>query len=131
MDYVLMYVFTFLVFFAVDLVWLGVIAKKLYNQYLGYILADNVNWAAAIIFYLLFILGLVYFAVNPARENDSVVLALRNGALFGFFCYATYDLTNLATLKDWPLKITIIDLIWGTFVGASSATLGYLLFTLI
>ncbi len=126
-----MYVFTFLVFFAVDLVWLGVIAKKLYNQYLGYILADNVNWAAAIIFYLLFILGLVYFAVNPARENDSVVLALRNGALFGFFCYATYDLTNLATLKDWPLKITIIDLIWGTFVGASSATLGYLLFTLI
>ncbi len=131
MDFILMFIFTFVIFFIIDLLWLGIIAKKLYNKYLGYLLADKVNWPAALIFYALFIVGLVYFAVYPASNEGSFVLALTNGALFGFFCYATYDLTNLATVKDWPLKITIIDLIWGTFIGLSSATLGYLLFTLI
>ncbi len=130
MNLILMYLLTFAVFFAIDLVWLGVIAKKLYNKYLGYLLADNVNWPAAIIFYLLFILGLVYFAVYPAHQDASVLTAFQNGALFGFFCYVTYDLTNLATLKNWPIQITLIDLVWGTFVGSASATLGYLLFTL-
>jgi len=131
MDYILMFLMTFVVFFVIDLIWLGVIAKKLYDKYLGYILAAKVNWAAALIFYGLFIIGLVYFAVNPAVNDASALTAIISGGLFGFFCYATYDLTNLATLKGWPLKITVIDLLWGTFIGASSATLGYLLFTLI
>ncbi len=130
MDYIILYVIAFVVFFVVDILWLGVFAKKFYDKYLGFLLAKNVVWPAAIIFYLLFIFGLVYFALVPAVNDESLSVALINGALFGFLCYATYDLTNLATLKDWPLKVTIIDLIWGTFVGTATVTITYLLFTL-
>jgi uncharacterized membrane protein len=79
---------------------------------------------------VIFIFGLVYFAVAPAVDAQSLSLGVRNGALFGFLCYATYDLTNLATIKNWPIKITIIDLIWGTFIGTISTVLGYLLVSL-
>lgn len=130
MDYIILYIIAFVVFFVVDILWLGVFAKKFYDKYLGFLLAKNVVWPAAIIFYLLFIFGLVYFALVPAVNDESLSVALINGALFGFLCYATYDLTNLATLKDWPLKVTIIDLIWGTFVGTATVTITYLLFTL-
>ena len=130
-DYFLMFIFTFIIFFVIDILWLSTFAKKTYDKYLGYLLADKVIWPAAMIFYVLFIIGLVYFAIAPGVEANSIGKVILNGALFGFFTYATYDLTNLATVKDWPLKITIIDLIWGTSVGMVSATLGYLLFTLI
>jgi uncharacterized membrane protein len=89
-------------------------------------MSDSVNWAAAIIFYLLFIVGLVYFAILPAVNDGEWLRALALGAFFGFITYATYDLTNLATLKDWPIQITLIDLAWGTFLGASISTLTYL-----
>lgn len=127
MEYILMYLIAFAIFFIIDLLWLGVFAKKLYNKHLGYILADKVNWPAAIIFYLLFMFGVVYFAIVPAVSEETITLALFNGAIFGFLAYATYDLTNLATLKDWPIKITIIDLIWGTSIGTVTATLTYLI----
>jgi len=119
------YALTTLVFFAIDIVWLGVIAKGLYAKYLGGFLAPNVNWTAAIIFYLLFIVGIFIFAILPAVEKDSVQHAIVYGALFGFFTYATYDLTNLATLKDWPLTIVFIDIAWGVVLTALVSTAGF------
>lgn len=113
------------VFFLIDIFWLVVVARKLYQQELGYIMSPKPNWIAAGIFYLLFIGGVVFFVINPAMEKNSWVYALLVGMLFGFITYATYDLTNLATLKDWPLKITIIDLIWGTSLGGMVSTITY------
>ncbi|HAX03105.1 MAG: hypothetical protein A2Y45_06700 [Tenericutes bacterium GWC2_34_14] len=120
-----LYGIAFVLFFAIDLVWLGLIAKNLYQKQLGHLMADNVNWVAAIIFYLLFIGGLVFFVISPAVTEGAWTKALLLGALLGFLTYATYDLTNLATLRDWPIQITIIDLAWGTFLGASVSTLTF------
>jgi len=128
MDYIKMYFITLAVFFVIDLAWLGLIAKNLYSQQLGFIMKENVNWIAAITFYLIFIIGIVYFVVNPAIINDNWKYALFAGMLFGFISYATYDLTNLATLKDWPLKITIIDLIWGTSLGGLTSIISFLIY---
>jgi len=120
-----LYGIAFVLFLVIDLVWLGFIAKNLYQKQLGHLMADNVNWVAAIIFYLLFIGGLVFFAISPAVSEGVWTKALLLGALLGFLTYATYDLTNLATLKDWPIQITLIDLTWGTFLGASVSTLTF------
>ena len=119
------YLLTTIVFFAIDLVWLGVVAKNLYNKHLGSLLADQVNWTAAIVFYLLFIVGIYIFAIVPAVNKESLKHAIMMGALFGFFTYATYDLTNLATLKDWPIKIVFIDIIWGSVLTAAVSASGY------
>lgn len=105
---------SFFVFLLIDMVWLGIIAKDLYAKHLGFLMTDKVNWTAAIIFYILFISGLVIFVINPGLESKSIMKTAILGALFGLVTYATYDLTNLATIKNWPLKITIIDLLWGT-----------------
>ncbi len=112
-----LYAIAFVVFLVIDLIWLGLIAKNVYAKYLGSLMAPKVNWIAAIIFYLLFIVGLVFFVIQPAVSKDSWSYALLVGMLFGLITYATYDLTNLATLKNWPLTITIIDLIWGSTLG--------------
>lgn len=125
------YAIAFIVFFAIDLVWLGIVAKKLYNRYLGYLLSPSPNWTAAILFYLVFIAGIVFFVVNPALEKGSLVHAIVAGAFFGFVTYATYDLTNLATVKDWPVVITIIDLIWGSVLTASVSGATYWIKTLL
>ena len=122
---ILGYLLTTLVFFAIDLVWLGVIAKDMYNKLLGNLLADKVNWTAAIIFYLLFIVGIFIFVILPAVEKNSFIKAVVLGALFGFFTYATYDLTNLATLKGWPLKVVFIDIIWGMVLTSIVSSAGY------
>lgn len=119
------YLLTTLVFLIIDLVWLGFIAKNLYNKYLGFIISPEVNWTAAIIFYLLFIVGISIFVIYPAVESNSWAKALLYGALFGFFTYATYDLTNLATIKNWPLNIVIIDIIWGSALSAMVGTAGF------
>ncbi len=119
------YLLTTIVFFAVDMAWLGFIAKGLYKKYLGSFLSDKVNWPAAIIFYLLFIIGIFYFAILPAVEKNSLAKAIISGALFGVFTYATYDLTNLATLKDWPLPIVFIDIIWGAVLTGIVSTAGF------
>ena len=89
----------------------------------------NINYFAAIAFYLLFVVGLVVFIITPALENKSWLHALLFGALFGLITYATYDLTNLATIKNWPLLVTIVDLIWGTFIASSVSTLTYFIAT--
>lgn len=121
----LSYLLTFIVFLVIDLTWLGFIAKDLYRKYLGGFLSEQVNWTAAIIFYFLFIIGIFIFTILPAVEKNSLTSAILLGALFGFFTCATYDLTNLATLKGWPLKIVFIDIIWGTILTASVSTVGF------
>ncbi len=117
------------VFFAIDMVWLGLIAKDLYRAQIGTLMKADVNWTAAIIFYLIFIAGLVVFVISPAVDKGSWAHALLFGALFGFVCYATYDLTNLAVAKDWPLLITIVDLAWGAVLAASVSTVTYFIAT--
>ena len=119
------YSVAFVVFLVIDLLWLGLIAKNLYQKELGFIMAESPNWIAAGIFYLIFIVGLVFFVINPALAKDSWKYALLVGLFFGFITYSTYDLTNLATLKDWPLKVTLIDLVWGSSLGASVSTITY------
>lgn len=127
MTYIKNFMITFAVFMTIDLIWLGVVAKKLYNKYLGYIMAKNINWLAAIIFYVIFVIGLLLFVIYPAMAKDSIQYLILYGMAYGFITYATYDLTNLATLKDWPIEITIIDLIWGTSLSTLTSYFSYLI----
>lgn len=130
MSYVWMYVLAFALFIVIDLVWLGVVARKFYADQLKGLMADKVNWVAAIVFYLLYVLGLVIIVIAPAVEAGSVATAFLMGGFVSFLMYATYDLTNLATLKDWPLKMTLVDLVWGASLGAltSGLTTAFVLF---
>lgn len=124
-QFVIVYLLMTPVFFAIDLVWLGLVAKNMYSQQIGHLMAGKVQWPAAVIFYLLYIAGILYFAVLPGLEKGSLAKAAINGAIFGLLAYATYDLTNLATLKDWPLKLTVIDLVWGTVITTVVAVAGW------
>ena len=112
--YLKLYFSTLLVFFAVDMVWLGLVARTFYSKYLGYLMAPSVNWLAAILFYLMFIVGILVFVVLPGLKSGSMRDTLLRAALFGLITYATYDLTNLATIKDWPLVLSVVDMAWGT-----------------
>lgn len=122
---VLLYLVTLAIFFLVDMVWLGVVAKNFYRKHLGYLMGPKVVWPAALLFYLLFIAGLVVFVIWPALVADQAPLLrpLIFGAFFGLVAYATYDLTNLATVKDWPIVVTVIDLVWGTALGGAVSCL--------
>lgn len=115
-------------FVAFDAIWLGRVAPKFYRKHIGSLLADKPNFVAAGVFYVLYVVGMVVFAINPALENDSVVQALGLGALLGLVMYATYDLTNQATLKVWSTKVTIVDLAWGAFITATISALTFLIF---
>lgn len=115
------------VFFAIDMLWLGLIAKEFYAKQIGGLMKPDINWTAAIIFYLIFIAGLVVFVITPAVLKSSWTHAVLMGALFGFVCYATYDLTNLAVAKDWPILVTIVDLIWGAVLAASVSVITFLI----
>ncbi len=121
------YITALLAFLSIDLLWLGVLASNLYKEQIGFLMTDDVRWGAALLFYALYVFGLVFFVVFPAFKEQNLSHALVYGALFGLICYATYDLTNLATLKNWPLKLTVYDLMWGTFLSASTATVTYLI----
>jgi uncharacterized membrane protein len=101
------------------MIWLAVIAKNFYKNQIGFLMKPDVNWTAAIIFYLLFLVGVVLFVIEPALEKKDLMFALSRGALFGLITYATYDLTNLATLKDWPLKVVVVDMIWGAVLSGT------------
>lgn len=113
------------VFFAIDMFWLGVVSKNFYRAQIGALMTPNVNWIAAILFYLIFIVGLVVFVIEPAVVQGHWSRAVVLGALFGLVCYATYDLTNFAIAKDWPLLVTIVDLVWGAVLAASVSTITY------
>lgn len=126
MAYYLKLYFAILVaFFAIDMVWLGLVARAFYRKYLGYLLAPNTNWVAAIIFYLLFILGILMFVVLPGLESGSLKTTLLRAALFGLITYATYDLTNLATIRDWPLLLTVVDILWGIVLSVAVSAVGF------
>lgn len=124
-----LYLIALPVFLGIDMIWLGLVAKNFYSRQIGFLMKADVNWLAAIIFYLLFIVGLVLFVIFPATEKQSWVHALLFGALFGLISYATYDLTNLATIKNWPLLVTIVDLIWGAVLAASVSIITYFIAT--
>lgn len=124
------YVITFVVFFTIDIVWLGFVAKNLYTDHLGHLMRSKTNWTAAIIFYIAFIGGLMFFVINPALEKGSWTYALLAGGFFGLITYATYDMTNLATLKDWPLIITLVDITWGTVLNALTAMVSFFIINL-
>lgn len=115
------------VFIVLDLLWIGVVAKSFYHSQIGELLRPDVQWGAALIFYLLFIAGLVVFVIAPAATKHSLWHALMFGALFGLVCYATYDLTNLAVAKNWPLLVTIVDMVWGAVLAASVSGVTYLI----
>jgi len=121
-----LYAIAFALFIVIDLVWLGVVANGLYRRILGPLMRDQPNWPVAIAFYALFIVGLVYFAIAPAVDGGTLGDAALKGALFGFFTYATFDLTNWAVLKGYPAAIVPIDMAWGTALGAGVATGTYL-----
>jgi len=123
--FIKLYAIALPVFFAIDMFWLGVVSKNFYRAQIGHLMTSNVNWIAAIVFYLIFIVGLVVFVIEPAVAKGNWSHALLFGALFGLVCYATYDLTNLAITKDWPLLATIVDLIWGAVLAASVSTITF------
>ena len=123
------YLTTTVVMVVIDMVWLGVIAKPMYQAGIGHLMAEKPNIAAAISFYALFPVGLMIFAILPEAANAGWQRTALLGALFGFFTYATYDLTNLATLKNYPLQLALIDILWGSLVSAVAATAGKLIFS--
>jgi len=120
-----LYGVTLIAFLAIDVIWLTTATPRLYQPALAGVLAQKPNLAAAGVFYLLYVVGIVALAVVPGIQAGSLMSALWRGALFGFLAYATYDLTNLATIKDWPLNITLIDLVWGTSLSTLTTLAGY------
>ena len=132
LSYLAAYGATAVVLLAVDVLWLGFIAKSFYRDGIGHLMADSPNLVAGGVFYLLYPVGIMLFAVVPAALYGGLAApadaqwsrALLAGALFGFFAYATYDLSNLATLRDWPLRLALVDIVWGTALTAAAAVAG-------
>jgi uncharacterized membrane protein len=112
-------------FFAIDLVWIGVVAAGFYRIHLGHLMAEDVRWGAAILFYLVFLAGLLVFAVLPALEAGSLARAVALGAFLGLFAYATFDLTCLALFRDFPVVVAAVDMVWGTVLSASVSAASY------
>lgn len=117
------------VFFLIDLLWLGLIAKPFYDRHLGYLLREKVIWGAALVFYFFFLIGLVVFAIGPAVASGSLQKAVFLGLLFGFMTYQTYELTNYALIKDWPFIMVVVDILWGTMLSGLVSVISYLINT--
>ena len=124
-DFVIRFLTAGVIFAAIDAVWLTLVANKFYKKQIGSLLLEKPNFIAAVLFYIIFLVGLVVFVLNTALFAGDWTVALGLGALFGFVTYATYDLTNLSTLKGFPVKLVIVDLMWGTFVTSVVATMSY------
>jgi len=124
-NYLKLYLTTLAAFFAIDMLWLGLVARSFYRKHLGYLLASPPNWPAAMIFYLLFIVGIVVFVLMPGLKTGSLAFTLRSAVLFGLITYATYDLTNLATIRDWPVLVTLVDLMWGIILSVLVSLVGF------
>ena len=125
--FIKLYLIALPVFLGIDMIWLTLVAKNFYAKQIGYLMAKNPNLFAAFIFYLIFIAGLIFFVITPALDKKMWTHALLAGVFFGLVTYATYDLTNLATIKDWPLVVTIVDLLWGVVLTGSVAAISYYL----
>jgi uncharacterized membrane protein len=127
--FITLYVISVPVFFIIDMIWLGFVASSFYKNQLGDLM--EISWVPAVAFYLVYLIGLIFFVVYPSVEAGSWKMALVYGALFGFFTYATYDMTNLATLKDWPIAVVVVDIAWGTVLGAAVAAVTYYLYSFV
>ena len=125
-QYLSAYAITAVIFLGIDFVWLSNIAKRFYFDRLGELLREKPRLGAAVAFYAIYVVGIVIFAVAPALKEQSATTALVYGALFGFFAYATYDMTNYATLRNWSLTVSLVDVVWGTVLTGTAAFLGYL-----
>lgn len=123
--YLKLYAATTAVFFALDIAWLGFVAKGIYQRQMGHLLAENTRWGAAIAFYLIYVAAIVILCVLPAVEKQSVVRALALGAVFGLAAYAAFDLTSLALIKGFPSGIVPLDLAWGVVLTASVSAAGF------
>jgi uncharacterized membrane protein len=121
-----LYVVALVTFFVLDLVWLGVVARGFYQSQMGHLMKAAVNWPAAVAFYLVFLVGLIVLVVWPAVEQQSLARAITLGALFGLVTYAAYDLTNLATLEGFPLRVAMVDMVWGTVLCGTISAVTYL-----
>ncbi|OGB78247.1 hypothetical protein A2296_01750, partial [candidate division CPR3 bacterium RIFOXYB2_FULL_35_8] len=122
MNVVKIYGLALVVFLAIDFLWLSLIAKDFYGEHLGFLMRDDPNLLAALIFYLLFVGGIVFFVIMPNKEQGSLTTMLLSGMFFGLVSYATYDLTNYATIKDWPFIIVVVDLAWGAIISGFTTT---------
>ena len=122
--YLLPYLATAAAFIVIDLIWLGWVARPYYVSKMGALLLDKPNLIVAFAFYALFGIGIVFFAVIPSVKSDSLAMALGYGALFGFFAYATYDLTNLAVIRNWSVELALVDIVWGTVLTGIAALTG-------
>lgn len=125
LSFIKSYLVTFIIFTIIELIWLLVLAKDLYQKEIGYIMKDKPNLVPAVIFMLIFVAGLTFFVIDPAVLGKGWSYALFAGILYGIVTYATYTLTNLSNLENWPLKVSIIDLIWGIVLGGSVSTISY------
>ncbi len=121
MKYVTAYGIAVVIFLIIDAIWLGIIARGFYSSRMGELMLDQPRWGVAAIFYLVYVAGLVYFAISVGMAQDSIGVAALNGALFGFFCYLTYDATNLAVLKGYDPVVAVVDVIWGTVLSGTVA----------
>ena len=124
--YLKLYVISLIAFLVIDIIWLGFLARTFYRRHLGFLMAQDVNWLPAIIFYLLFVSGIVVFVLVPGLKEGSLKITLVRSALFGLITYSTYDLTNHATVKEWPLIVTVVDLVWGTMLTVSVGLVGFI-----
>ena len=127
MTFIKLYLISLPIFSAIDLLWVGLRAQKFYREQIGHLMSPGIRGGAVLFFYLIYLFGLVFFAVLPAIRGNSWIQALLYGALFGLICYSTYDLTNLATLVKWPIKMVYYDLAWGAFASGTVAVITFLI----
>lgn len=123
--YLKAYLGAFLMFCIMDGLWLGVLATDFYFNSLEGILLEEPNWPSAVVFYLGYIVGIVYFAIKPNLLNGNYKTVIRDGALLGLLAYATYDMTNMATLKGWSLTVSLVDMVWGMIITGTSSLAGF------
>jgi len=119
------YVVALFIFLAIDMVWLVLVARPFYSKHLGYLMAEKVKLVPALIFYMIFVAGILFFVVYPAMSKGQWTYALFAGIFYGLITYATYDLTNLSTVKNWPILVTAVDLIWGCLVSALTSVISF------
>jgi len=125
MKFLIAYLVTAAVFLVIDYIWLGAIMKDYFQTELSHLMADEVNLSIAALFYLFYAAGIVVLCINPALESGGWTRAIMNGAILGFLAYGTYDITNMATLREWPTMLSVIDVTWGTGLTALSSVAGY------
>ena len=126
-SYIKIYILAFIIFMGIDLVWLGILAKDFYRSQLGTFLKESYNMQAALLFYLVYIAGLIFFVVSRAIATGNWQYAVFAGMFYGFVTYSTYGITNYSTIKDWPTLVTIIDIVWGTVLCGVTSYLTYLI----